>query len=272
MTRLLTEDLRGRYLRDGLLFPVRVLAPEEAHRYRLACEELEALLGGKPRTVEVRQMHLHFAWAHELATHPRLLDAVEDLLGPDLLIWATELFAKHPHDAAVSIGWHRDRPYMGFSGETLTAWIALSDSTSANGCMRAVPGPGRRDTRTSEGAVDVVLRAGEMSLHDADIWHGSDPNLSGTKRVGFAVRFVTPRTHPRASGPPVVLARGSHRNGPFRVVDPPAAASGTGALAGMKESAARHLEAMLANLRSVASLDSPQPCGGRARYDGQSGD
>jgi non-heme Fe2+,alpha-ketoglutarate-dependent halogenase len=263
MTRLLTEDQRGRYFRDGILFPVPVLAPEEARRYRVACEELESLLGGKPRTVEVRQMHLHFAWAHELATHPRLLDAVEDLLGPDLLVWATELFAKHPHDAAVSIGWHRDRPYMGFSGDTLTAWIALSDSTAANGCLRAVPGPARRDVRSPEGAVDVVLRAGEMSLHDPDIWHGSAPNISDTKRVGFAVRFVTPRTRPRAGRPPVVLARGSQRNGPFRVVDAPAAVSGTGALAEMKESAARHLEAMLANLRSEASLDSPPPCGGR---------
>src|SRR5262245_19549995 len=143
MARMLTEDQAGRYARDGLVFPVRILAAEEAHRYRLACDELEAHLGGKPRTVEVRQMHLHFPWAHELATHPRVLDAVEDLLGPDLLIWATELFAKHPRDAAVSIGWHRDRPYMGFAGETVPAWVALSDSTPANGCLRAVPGPAR---------------------------------------------------------------------------------------------------------------------------------
>jgi non-heme Fe2+,alpha-ketoglutarate-dependent halogenase len=257
MTRVLTEEQRRRYVRDGLLFPVPVLAPEEARRYRLACEELEALLGGKPRTVEVRQMHLHFPWAHRLATHPRLLDAVEDVLGPDLLVWATELFAKHPHDAAVSIGWHRDRPYMGFSGETLTAWIALSDSTAANGCLRAVPRPAQREPWSPEGAVDVVLRAGETSLHDADIWHGSDPNLSGTKRVGFAVRFVTPRTRPRAGRPPVILARGNCRDGPFCVVEPPPAGSGAEALARMKASAARHLEAMLANLRSAAPLQPP---------------
>src|SRR5438034_1049716 len=78
--------------------------------------------------------------AYALATQPRVLDAIEDVLGPNLLIWATELFAKHPQDANVAIGWHRDEPYMGFEpGLTTTAWIALSDSAPANGCMRVVP-------------------------------------------------------------------------------------------------------------------------------------
>jgi ectoine hydroxylase-related dioxygenase (phytanoyl-CoA dioxygenase family) len=231
--------------------------------YRLACDELEAHLGGKPRTVEVRQMHLHFRWAYELATHPRVLDAVEDLLGPDLLIWATELFAKHPHNTAVSIGWHRDRSYMGFAGQTTTAWIALSTSSAANGCMRAVPGPGRSDLPSPnqsrpgrqpvvEGdereVMDVLLEAGEMSLHDADILHGSAPNRSDEKRVGFVIRFVTPQTRPLAGRPPVILARGSDRHNYFHVVDPPAE-RGERALTEMKESAALHLEAMLQNLR-----------------------
>src|SRR5262245_21542176 len=193
MTRLLTQAQRCQYEQDGIVFPVRVLSPKEAGQYRQCCDELEECLGGKPRSVEVRQMHLHFRWAYELATHPRVLDAIEDLLGPNLLVWATELFAKHPHDETVSIGWHRDRAYMGFDSQTTTtAWIALSDSAAANGCMRAVPEPGRRDTRHSatrsaaadeQAAVDVVLRPGEMSLHDADILHGSGPNRSGEKRV-----------------------------------------------------------------------------------------
>src|SRR5262245_63285798 len=117
MTKLLTADQRQQYDRDGLVFPVRVLSPEEARAYRRACDELEAILGVKPQTIEVRQMHLHFPWAYRLATHPRVLDAAEDVLGPDLLVWATELFAKHPRDAAVSVGWHRDRAYTGFAAE-----------------------------------------------------------------------------------------------------------------------------------------------------------
>src|SRR5437763_9421203 len=129
MTRLLSEAERGRYDRDGIVFPIPVLSLDEAGQYRRACADLETRLGGKPRTIEVRQMHLHFRWALELATHPRVLDAVEDLLGSDLLLWSTELFAKHPNDPFVAIHWHRDRPYMGFrGGNSTTAWIALGPS------------------------------------------------------------------------------------------------------------------------------------------------
>jgi hypothetical protein len=263
MNRLLTDVQRRRYLDDGIVFPVRVLSPKEAQDYRLACDELEAELGGKPRTIEVRQMHLHFRWAYELATRPSLLDAVEDLLGPDLLIWATELFAKHPQDATVSIGWHRDAPYMGVAGMSTTAWIALSDSTVANGCMRAIPGPRGQDREETHvdsarqspieinerDAVDVVLRPGEMSLHNSHVLHGSGPNRSQEKRVGFVVRFVTPETRPLAGHPPVILARGTDRLNHFRVFDSPTEDNSKRALAQMKESAALHLEGMLQNLR-----------------------
>ena len=74
----LTEAQRDCYQSDGILFPVRVLTAGEAAEHRRACDDLEARLGGKPRTIEVRQMHLHFAWAHRLATHPAILDAYRD--------------------------------------------------------------------------------------------------------------------------------------------------------------------------------------------------
>jgi hypothetical protein len=252
---MLTEAERRRYEVYGLVFPIRVLTPNEAQRYRAACDELEASLGGRPRTVEVRQMHLHFPWAYELATHPRVLDAVEDLLGPDLLVWATELFAKHPQDTGIAIGWHRDRPYMGFdSGRTVTAWIALSESTPANGCLRAVRGLGRpalpsADEAGNASVVDVVLAAGEMSLHDPDILHGSAANRSDVKRVGLAVRYVTPDARPRHGRPPVLLARGRDDLEHCCIVGPPAPTGTEQALGQMKESAARHFEVMLQNLR-----------------------
>jgi hypothetical protein len=263
MSRVLTDEQRRRYHDDGLVFPVHVLTEEEVDTYRRACDDLEARLGGRPRTIDVRQMHLHFPWAYALATHPRILDAVEDVLGPDLIVWATELFAKHPHDEAVSIGWHRDRRYMGFdSGATTTAWVALGESAAANGCMRAVPGPGRRDfpslprdgsrnaTEVDErAAVDVVLAAGQMSLHDADVPHGSGPNRSPQKRVGFVIRYVTPAARPSGDRPTVVVARGHVAGDQFRIVDPPIVTDSGRALAGLKASAADHLEAMLQNLR-----------------------
>lgn len=143
--RGLSAEERRRYFRDGIIFPIHVLSEEEVCRYRNACDDLERRLGGRPRTVEVRQMHLHFRWAYDLATHPRVTECVEDVLGPDLLVWASELFAKHPLDSAVKVGWHRDQTYMGFDSKmAVAAWISLGESTPLNGCMRAVPDPDRQ--------------------------------------------------------------------------------------------------------------------------------
>lgn len=257
MPSVLSLDSRQDYLRDGIIFPLRVLDPEEAGRFRRGCDELEGLLGGKPRTIEVRQMHLHFRWAYELATHPRILDHVADLLGPDLLIWATELFAKWPSDANVSIAWHRDFPYMRFDcRKTLTAWIALSPSTPANGGMRAVPRS--RDPEhdllakpvvDQSQAIDVVLAPGEMSVHDAEVLHGSGPNHSSEKRVGFAIRYITPEARPLHGRPHALLARGEYRKNDFEIVPPPADMPAAEALAGMRKSAGRHFEAILQNLK-----------------------
>lgn len=263
MPKLLTDIQRSTYEREGIVFPLRVLSASDALHYRTACDELETHLGGKPRTVEVRQMHLHLRWAYDLATCPRVLDAVEDILGPNLLIWATELFAKHPQDTTVSIGWHRDRTYMGFAPQaSITAWIALSDSTPANGCMRAVPGPrrfdvpdkshGKRPTAievNEQEAIDVILSAGEMSLHDDAILHGSGPNHSREKRVGFAIRFITPEACPPQEKPPVILARGEDRSDRFCIVAPPENGDVDTALANLRVSAALHFEAMLQLLR-----------------------
>jgi hypothetical protein len=276
----MTQSQRRRYFDDGIVFPIPVLSSDEVRRFRAASDALESSLGGKPRTVEVRQMHLHFPWACELALTPRALDAVEDLLGPNLLVWATELFTKHPRDGAVSIGWHQDRPYMGFeAGATVSAWIALAPSDVANGCMRAVPGPGRRFAGHAEpddaspnpqqkrrstavqvdeaDAVDVVLRAGEMSLHDIDIVHGSGPNHSDEKRIGFVVRYITPEARPLEGRPPAILARGRDDCGHFQLVDPPSETDADEALQRMRESAARHFDTMLHNLKHLQSSHNP---------------
>jgi ectoine hydroxylase-related dioxygenase (phytanoyl-CoA dioxygenase family) len=266
MPKRLTETQRDGYFRDGLAFPVAALSHAEAQRYRAGCDALESQLGGAPRTIEVRQMHLHWPWAHELATHPAVLDCVEDLIGPDLLIWATELFVKHPRTAAVSVGWHRDRPYFGLvGGRVVTAWVALSNSSHANGCMRALPrsaeadGPpvaGGRGAKevlppsgTEERVVDVVLRAGELSLHAPDVAHGSSPNLSDEKRVGFVIRFVTPDARPVHERPTVLLAHGTDAFGHFARAEPPAPTGAAQALDAMRASAREHLDVVLENLK-----------------------
>ena len=272
MGKLLTLRQQSSFQEQGIVFPVRVLTAAEAERYCQACDWLESQLGGRPRTIEVRQMHLHFAWAYSLATHPRVLDAVEDLLGPNLLVWATELFAKHPQESAVSIGWHRDGPYMGLDPDkTVTAWIALTASHRENGCMRVVREVNRNESPQwnarqdrilgghenrlpdvpEELLDDVALDAGEMSLHDVYVLHGSGPNRGEDKRVGFAIRFTTPECRPAVGSPPAVLARGEDRCGHFDLRDCPDSIHNEVALDQMRKSARQHLDATLQNLKQL---------------------
>jgi len=258
VTGQLTSEQRHAYREQGIVYPLRVLTSAEAAGYRAECDTLETLLGGRPRTVETRQMHLHFDWAYRLATHPRVLDAAQCLLGPDLLVWATELFVKHPHDSNVLIGWHRDGPYMGLDPAlTVSAWIALSPSVRANGCMCVVRESGRQTLRSKVPAEDaqieeVSLQPGEMSLHDVYVLHGSRPNQSSEKRVGFTIRFTTPAGRPTSDRPPAILARGEDHFGHFRLLDPPRQENTDGALARMKQSAREHLDATLENLKHAA--------------------
>jgi hypothetical protein len=240
MGKLLTASEVAQYERDGIIFPIPVLTPEEAAGFRRAFEELAGRLGGRPVAQALGHTQAYFRWAYDLATHPRVLDAVEGLLGPDILLWTVSIFPKYPRDPGY-ISWHQDGTYWGLdSVRVTTAWIALTDSTVDNGCMRVVPGSHHRpilphrdtyaaDNRLSRGqeievevderdAVDVVLRAGEMSLHHVNIIHGSNPNRSDGSRIGFAPRFTTPETS-QVDGEPMtaVLARGRDRHGHFRL-------------------------------------------------------
>ena len=214
------------YHRDGIVFPIAALPPARAAALRHAFETLEAGLGGRPEAV--RWTNLCLPWAFDLTLEPSVLDSVEALLGPEIIVVGSIILCKHPgHDAFVP--WHQDRAYAGPSqAPAVSAWVALADSTSANGCMRVIPGshgellahhdvaePGNllRAGRTVAGAidesraVDVVLRAGEMSLHHDRIVHGSRPNGGGDKRIGFVVRYTTPAASSR--GFPMVRARGT---------------------------------------------------------------
>jgi hypothetical protein len=255
------------YRRHGVVFPIPVIAAADAARYRQACDDLEVGLGGNPRTVEVRQMHLHLRWAYDLVVAPRVLDAVEQVLGPNILVWATELFAKRPGDP-LFIAWHRDRTYMGFdTRKTVTAWVSLGPSIPENGCLQVVLETDRRESTVGaeatgtadpgvprERVTDVVLRPGEMSLHDNDVYHGSGPNLSTVKRVGFAIRYVTPDACAVTGRPRVLVARGRATSDNFEICAPPGegadAAAGV-ALDGVRESARLHFDTMLKTLKKL---------------------
>jgi ectoine hydroxylase-related dioxygenase (phytanoyl-CoA dioxygenase family) len=161
--------------------------------------------------------HLLFTWLDELIRHPAILDAVEDVIGRNILCWSSSFFIKEPHDPGF-VSWHQDSTYWGLDpADIITAWVALSESSSENGAMRVIPDSQKleqiphRDTfaadnlltRGQEIAVEVdeakavmlALQPGEMSLHHVRLIHGSEPNPSDKRRIGFAIRYLP--THVR---------------------------------------------------------------------------
>src|SRR2546427_750177 len=159
----LSREQVERYRRDGILFPVPALSADEVARFRAGYMDLEARLGGKPSAQQLSQTHLHFRWAYDLATYPAVLDAVEDVLGPDIMVWTVSIFPKQPRDAAY-ISWHQDGTYWGLdTTQVTTAWIALTDSTIENGCMRVLAGShkNRIFPHTETYAPDNLLSRGQ---------------------------------------------------------------------------------------------------------------
>jgi len=237
VAKCLSAATIAQYARDGYVFPVPVLSTDEARQYRERLERAERDLGGPLRGVYRIKPHLLFTWLADLVRHPAILDAVEDVLGPDLLCWNTSFFTKEARSPGF-VSWHQDATYWGLSEpDVLTAWVAFTDSTPANGNMRVIPGSHRTpvphvdtfhpDNLLSRGqeisvevdearAVDIVLRAGEMSLHHVLMVHGSGANPSDDRRVGFAIRYIPTRI--RQTGGPrdsATLVRGRDAFGHF---------------------------------------------------------
>lgn len=256
------------YRRDGYAFPVEVLSTAETARFRDSYLELAARLGGAPKPTELFLLHLYHRWAWDLVTHPKILDAVERVLGPNILVWDSSVFPKPAHSSGY-VSMHQDGTYWGLQhGEVTTAWVALTDSRPENGCMRVVRGSQRLpilphdDTRAANNLltrgqvvraetqpseiVDLSLRAGEMSLHHVRIIHGSNANPSGQARIGYAIRYVTPEVVPGSERYPAILARGRDTAGHWIVFDgPPRYDSFEAAHAAQQEAARRHLESLM---------------------------
>lgn len=263
MGKLLTAARIEAYKRDGYVSPVRVMSEEAAAELRARLEAVEADSGG-PLAGKLRfKPHLIFTFLDRLVRHERVLDGVEDVLGPDLLCWASSFFTKEARDPGY-VSWHQDSTYWGLSTpDVATAWVALSPSTRENGCMRVIPGSHTRDqightdthaeaNMLSRGqvvncdvdesaAVDLVLRPGEMSLHHVRLIHGSEPNPTDDRRIGFAIRYIAAHVRqtngPRDSAVPV---RGVDRFGHFEEEPAPVADLHPAALDAHRRSAELH--------------------------------
>lgn len=222
-----------RYRERGYLFPIDAFAPAEAgrlyERYRACAVTLTGRNNQKP--------HLLYPWLAALVRDARILDPIEALLGPDLLCWSSQFFAKPSGDAGY-VSWHQDGTYWDLSSpDVVTAWLAFTPSTRESGCMRVIPGTHRTlvshvdtfaaDNLLSRGqeiavdvdvaqAVDVVLQPGQMSLHHVLIFHGSEPNRSALPRIGYAIRYIpTSVRKTRGLRESATLVRGADRYGYF---------------------------------------------------------
>jgi non-heme Fe2+,alpha-ketoglutarate-dependent halogenase len=248
----LSEQQREQFERDGYLCPIRVLEDREVDRHLASYMEysaankarLDALAPNQKYKV-LSETHFVLPWVYEIVTHPRVLDAVEGLLGPNLLAWNSNWFTKMPGEKSY-VGWHQDGTYWKLNPPTVvTAWVALTPSAASNGCMRVIPGTHtqpmipQRETYLPENAlsrgqeiavevdegeaVDLNLRPGEMSLHHIWIIHGSNANTSkDTPRIGIAIRYTRPDVVQESPATPLaMLVRGEDTCGNFELQPPP---------------------------------------------------
>jgi ectoine hydroxylase-related dioxygenase (phytanoyl-CoA dioxygenase family) len=266
MPKLLSAAAVEQYRRDGFYFPVRVMSAAEARSYRDRLEAHERRQGAPLQSNMRHKVHLLFRWASELVRRPAILDAVEDLIGPDILCWTTNFFIKEANNPAF-VSWHQDATYWGLDpDDVVTAWVALSDAPIESGAMKFLPGShrGRQLThvdtfhpdnllsRGQEIAVEVderegvfvPLRAGEMSLHHVKLVHGSEPNRTGDRRIGLAIRYIPPYVRQLKVRDSAMLVRGVDRYGYYDPEPEPAADLDAAALAAHADAVGRQIKAL----------------------------
>lgn len=239
MPKVLSVQQVAQFEREGCVFPIRVMPEADAARLRARLEEFERRTG-EPLKGDLRhKSHLLFTWLADLVRHDVILDAIEDLYGPDLLCWSTNFFIKEARDPAF-VSWHQDSTYWGLDKpDVVTAWVAFTEATEANGAMEYIRGSHKfeqiphRDTfakhnlltRGQEVMVEVdrsqrrviTLRPGEMSLHHVRLVHGSPPNASDDRRIGFAIRYVPTYVAQVAGDDSATLVRGEDRYSHFEL-------------------------------------------------------
>ena len=239
MPKTLLQEQIDRYRRDGFLFPVPILTSEQASYYREQLEDLEQLGGGRFTGIHRTKFYLRYRWAYELATLPTMLDAVEDLIGPDILLYHNTTWLKHASDQAY-VTWHQDNIYIGIEPcELLSFWIALTPSKEENGCMHVLPGthqdgvfpigepdlseksmlPSGMQTAydmSQTTPVSMPLEAGEASVHHAQVIHGSLPNMANQRRMGITFMYMPAKSGQKGlRRTSAMLVRGKDRYGKF---------------------------------------------------------
>jgi non-haem Fe2+, alpha-ketoglutarate-dependent halogenase len=255
--KALTPEQVAAYRHDGFLFPIPALTPEEVATCLAGLDRLESELGLPVAEADIKwrsHAYAHSPWFNTLIRHPRILDAVEDVIGPNILVWTSTFFIKEPRSPTFA-AWHQDSTYFGLEPhEQVCAWVALTDATREAGCMEHVSSRGaprqlrhaplglansiNRAGQTITEAFDqskpvaMALPAGSFSLHHEFAVHRSAPNRTAHRRVGIGLNYIP--THVRVNGSVrlcAMLVRGEDTYGHFDLIDPPAAECDPAALA-----------------------------------------
>ncbi|MBX9701381.1 MAG: phytanoyl-CoA dioxygenase family protein [Acetobacteraceae bacterium] len=245
MGKLLTADQVAAYDRDGFVTPFRAVPAEEADRWRVEMERTVRAFDRDHPKQEGRRYassrmkpYLLFRWAAEMVRCPAVLDAVEDLIGPDILVYHTTLWWKEA-GSPNHVPWHQDGTYFGLAPhEHVTAWVALTPSTAESGCVTILPGSHRAgqlphadrpdpaimlsrgqtlaQLPDTSGAVPIPLAPGEFSLHHTLVMHSSAPNHAAWDRIGLGISYIPARV--RHTGPTrlaATLVRGANTHDHF---------------------------------------------------------
>ena len=213
MPKFLTEKQVKQYREEGFISPVSVMDETEALGLREQIESFEASQGKQMYGVQRTKCSLRFPFIYELATRKNILDAVEDLLGPNILMYQCAMWFKEPESGSY-VSWHQDCSYYGMDPLALvSAWVALSPANAESGCMQVIPGSHKggqypvefteiRETNLlasgqntlcefdPEQAILMPLRPGEMSLHHVALVHSSRPNHSSDRRMGISIGYL----------------------------------------------------------------------------------
>ena len=211
----ITAEQAQFYKENGFLGEIDIISQEEAAPYRQQFDAFEASFDKETAQIGLVDHHFSQEFIWELATHPRILDAVEAVIGPNFHLLATHFFNKQGEgpDTDAFVAWHQDVTFWGLDpAYAITAWYAVDGSDQENGCMQVIPNThhGIREHGKSDQsgnllsinqavevtpemattAVDLPLKAGQMSLHDGTLIHGSLPNRSDRRRCGLTMRYV----------------------------------------------------------------------------------
>jgi non-heme Fe2+,alpha-ketoglutarate-dependent halogenase len=262
MGKKLSQAQVAGFHEQGFLYPIAAFSSEQATTYLRKLQAAEAINAGVMGRSFNSKAHLLFKWADEIIRNSEVVDAIEDLLGPNIRVLHTTLWPKNPHDGTY-VSWHQDGTYFGLEPATqVTAWVALSDAPIQAGCMEVVPGShllgelhhGELASSTnllSKGqTIDVEfdqsrtefmpLSAGQFSLHHTRLVHSSGPNRCDYRRVGFGIVYVSTdvrcTSSTRLSG---TLVRGVDEYGHFDDEQPPQGDYGGAEQARAREAMAR---------------------------------